>query len=69
MLRFLPTKTFWIKPEFILNNPTDSENQNSDEDYSINPETFGLETKPKTNNFNFAKLSLYELHEQLESSC
>jgi uncharacterized protein len=61
-------KNILDKAGIYLNNPTDSENQNSDDtdDILSSPETFGLENTQNEPASSFAKLSLTELHEQLD---
>jgi uncharacterized protein len=62
-------KNILDKAGIYLNNPTDSENQNSDNDDILSsPETFGLENSQKEPTSSFAKLSLNELHEQLDQA-
>ncbi|WP_296150203.1 bifunctional nuclease domain-containing protein [uncultured Flavobacterium sp.] len=55
---------------FLKTNPQESENENQDlDDILSQPETFGMEDDNTTDSSNaYAKLSLSELHEQLESA-
>ncbi|TPD68266.1 bifunctional nuclease family protein [Flavobacterium microcysteis] len=52
---------------FLKTNPQESENQDSIEDVLSNPETFGMEESNEASDA-YAKLSLSELHEQLETA-
>jgi uncharacterized protein len=62
-------KNILDKAGIYLNNPTDSENQNSDDDDILSsPETFGLEDTQTEPTSGFAKLSLTELHQQLDQA-
>ena len=55
---------------FLKTNPQEGENENQDlDDILSHPETFGMEDDNTTDSSNaYAKLSLSELHEQLESA-
>ena len=54
---------------FLKTNPQEGENENHDLDDILSaPETFGLEDDTNDTSNAYAKLSLSELHEQLESA-
>ena len=54
---------------FLKTNPQEGENENQDLDDILSaPETFGLEDDTNDTSNAYAKLSLSELHEQLESA-
>jgi bifunctional DNase/RNase len=55
---------------FLKTNPQEGDNENQDlDDILSSPETFGLEDNDTNDSSNaYAKLSLSELHEQLESA-
>ncbi|MEZ0005998.1 bifunctional DNase/RNase [Flavobacterium sp. 28YEA47A] len=52
---------------FLKTNPQESENQDTIEDVLSNPETFGMEESNEASD-TYTKLSLSELHEQLETA-
>ncbi len=62
-------KNILDKAGIYLNNPKESENQSADEDEILsNPETFGLAEVQNEPTSSFSKLSLSELHEQLDQA-
>jgi bifunctional DNase/RNase len=63
-------KNILDKAGIYLNNPSELENPNEDEDDGVlsTPETFGLDSDGNEPNQGYSKLSLSELHSQLESA-
>jgi bifunctional DNase/RNase len=62
-------KNILDKAGIYLNNPTELENSNEDDDGVLStPETFGLDSEGKEPSEGYSKLSLSELHAQLESA-
>jgi bifunctional DNase/RNase len=62
-------KNILDKAGIYLNNPTELENPNDDDDGVLStPETFGLDSEGKEPSEGYSKLSLSELHAQLESA-
>ncbi|MBM6499541.1 bifunctional nuclease family protein [Flavobacterium macrobrachii] len=62
-------KNILDKAGIYLNNPTELENPNDDDDGVLStPETFGLDNEGKEPSEGYSKLSLSELHAQLESA-
>lgn len=62
-------KNILDKAGIYLNNPTELENPNDDDDGVLStPETFGLDNEGKEPSGGYSKLSLSELHAQLESA-
>lgn len=62
-------KNILDKAGIYLNNPTELENSNEDDDGVLStPETFGLDNEGKEPSEGYSKLSLSELHAQLESA-
>ncbi len=62
-------KNILDKAGIYLNNPTELENPSDDDDGVLStPETFGLDSDGKEPNEGYSKLSLSELHAQLESA-
>ena len=62
-------KNILDKAGFYINNPTELENPNDDDDGVLStPETFGLDSEGKEPSEGYSKLSLSELHAQLESA-
>lgn len=59
-------KNILDKAGIFLNNLPDFDNQNDDEDILSTPETFGNDNSEKTASNPFVKLSISELHEQLD---
>jgi bifunctional DNase/RNase len=63
-------KNILDKAGIYLNNPSETETKNSDEDEGLlsTPETFGIEVEETGTTDNYKKLSLSELHQQLEAA-
>lgn len=62
-------KNILDKAGIYLNNPTELENPNDDDDGVLStPETFGLDSEGKEPSEGYSKLSLSELHAQLEAA-
>src|SRR6218665_63462 len=62
-------KNILDKAGIYLNNPTELENPSDDDDGVLStPETFGLDSEGKEPSEGYSKLSLSELHAQLESA-
>jgi len=62
-------KNILDKAGIYLNNPAELENPNNDDDGVLStPETFGLDNEGKVPSEGYSKLSLSELHAQLESA-
>jgi bifunctional DNase/RNase len=63
-------KNILDKAGIYLNNPSETENQNEDDDDGVlsTPETFGLDSEGNEPSEVYSKLSLSELHSMLETA-